>query len=330
MVAFVNSDEKKSDEYWMGVRDALRMVDSFLRFRRKQPKRMKTLEDFIADGLVSAAKRCKSCLSKELGITFKEDKAEHEGSPDIFEPAEPAEVPVFFEESSFDSAPSPEIYESAPPSELDTEEGIIEPIDYTETESPSIEEATRDFSSDFELVEPEPLITKPEEIESEAPPDFKVIGPPEIDLEEELQDVPEGEISTDTTEIEVESPLLIEEEPISEESESPTTPSRFSWDDHDEISTPGTPLSDSETEPPQPEEPSSAKVRLWSPIDEPSDSEPITTDDSDYIPKEMEDEVDEPESETTTEEPPAPPPPPESDETEEERKRRARRLFFGT
>ena len=89
-------------------------------------------------------------------------------------------------------------------------------------------------------------------------------------------------------------------------------------------------MSDSETESPKPEEPESAKVRLWSPYDKPPISEPDTTTDSEPILKEMDDEVEEAESEAATEEPPAPPPPPESDETEEERKRKARRLFFGT
>ena len=114
----MNSDERKSDDYWMGVRDALRMVDSFVRFRYKHPKRTKKLEDFIAEGLVAAAKRCKSCLSRELGIIFKEDKEAYEGPLDISESSESAEIPGFFEESSFDSTKpiaSSEIPEAPPP-----------------------------------------------------------------------------------------------------------------------------------------------------------------------------------------------------------------------
>ena len=53
-------DKTRSDEYWMGVRDALRMVDSFTKWAKRNPSRAKTLEDFIHDGLIAAAKRCES------------------------------------------------------------------------------------------------------------------------------------------------------------------------------------------------------------------------------------------------------------------------------
>jgi hypothetical protein len=320
----VNSDETKSDDYWMGVRDALRMIDSFVRWSRYNPKKAKNLEDFIADGLIAAAKRCKSCLSKELGIVFKEDIDTPEDSLEVEETSAPTEVPVFFEESSLDSekpSVSPEVHEASPPAEAASEEEEPDPFYFIDSSPSDTEEKPRDFSSDFELAEPEPLITKPEEMESETSSDFKVTGPPEIDVEEELPSIPYDDIQE-------EMPSSIEEKEISEDVESTTTIPRFSWDDHDEISAERTSSIESVEEFPTPEEPAQVKVRIWSPYDEPSITEP----DSVSEPTETEDaeETESDKSAPTTEEPPSPPPPPETDETEEERKRKARRLFFGT
>ncbi|MFW9850992.1 MAG: hypothetical protein ACFFF4_17830, partial [Candidatus Thorarchaeota archaeon] len=64
----MESEENRSDEYWMGVRDALRMVDSFLKWSKVNKERAKSLDEFLYDGLVAAAKRCESCLHKQLGI----------------------------------------------------------------------------------------------------------------------------------------------------------------------------------------------------------------------------------------------------------------------
>ena len=100
----MSSDDGKSDDYWLGVRDALRMVDSFLKWARRNESQAKSLEDFIHDGLVAAAKRCEECLSKELGIKFTpEDKI----SPEDFAPEieltpdssdESADIPITHEE----------------------------------------------------------------------------------------------------------------------------------------------------------------------------------------------------------------------------------------
>ena len=68
-MSVVDSEQKRSDEYWMGVRDALRMVDSFTKWARRNESRAKNLDDFIHDGLVAAAKRCESCLKDDLGLT---------------------------------------------------------------------------------------------------------------------------------------------------------------------------------------------------------------------------------------------------------------------
>ena len=79
----MDSDKKRSDEYWMGVRDSLRMVDSFIKWARRNEERAKALDDFIHDGLVAAAKRCESCLKDDLGLTFAEGEALAEESPEM-------------------------------------------------------------------------------------------------------------------------------------------------------------------------------------------------------------------------------------------------------
>jgi hypothetical protein len=307
------------------------MIDSFYRWSRQNPKRAKKLEDFIAEGLIAAAKRCKTCLSRELGVGFKEGKDVRDDSLDIAELSEPTGVPVFFEESSLDPTEpivSPEIppdFEAPPSSDSVIDEEFTEP----DSETSHSEESPRDFSAEFELVEPEPLITKPEELEHDIPPESEITGPPTFEIYEELHDIPDSDTQEETIESTTEISPYIEEKPISEELE--TTKPRFSWDNQDEgVVTSDS--SDSDIDTPEPEE-SSAKVRLWSPYDEPSISEPTTTSESDLESSEIEDIAEELEVEmspSTAEEPPAPPPPPESDESEEERKRKARRLFFGT
>ena len=69
----MNSDEERSDDYWEGVLHALRMVDSLLKWSKRNEARAKPLEQFIHDGLIAAAKRCQSCLSKKLGVAFSDE-----------------------------------------------------------------------------------------------------------------------------------------------------------------------------------------------------------------------------------------------------------------
>ncbi|MCK4567574.1 MAG: hypothetical protein KAU48_09725, partial [Candidatus Thorarchaeota archaeon] len=71
-------DNVRTDEYWMGVRDALRMVDSFYKWSKRNPGRAKDLDDFIHDGLIAAAKRCESCLRDKLGLSFIEGQDEED------------------------------------------------------------------------------------------------------------------------------------------------------------------------------------------------------------------------------------------------------------
>ncbi len=69
----MGNSRRDSEDYWLGVRDALRMIDSFLNWSRRHPDRAKTLDEFIEEGLLAAAKRCESCLSQELGLSFSQD-----------------------------------------------------------------------------------------------------------------------------------------------------------------------------------------------------------------------------------------------------------------
>ncbi len=365
MVSAVSSDNKKSDEYWMGVRDALRMVDSFSKWAERNPNRAKKLDDFIHDGLIAAAKRCESCLSEKLGLSFSEEDEEeqidsdellvqHEESPDYETSIEFEESPKTEDEiQEFESTPPSadtshwsaddiSSYEMSPDEESrDTEnkaesipeasEEIIEPpsidgvarrddedFDDIETDGPP-----RDFSTDFDLVEPTPLV---------------------VETHDEDADTVPSEDEAKSTMAEYEEELEVESEP---DEAGPERPS-FTWSDYEAAVTPSeSELEDSDaevlspldeaaeeeqieddeiTEPPEP-------PKVWSAEDESfvSDEEETSFDETeeDEIESDSSASSDAIDDEVDVTKPPPPPPPPESEEDEEERKRRARRLFFG-
>lgn len=300
----------------MGVRDSLRMVDSFSKWARRNKSRAKNLDDFIHDGLVAAAKRCESCLKDDLGLTFLEDEEqidestgveqvpsgyELDPSPrDHSEPEEPSEPP--FEETPEDVAPGA----SEVPIESESDTISIDTVGRLEEEEMddiSIDGPPREFASDFELVEPADL-----EVEQ-----------PDAAHEDEMTPDPDAE----------------EVEP----SDTEHKPS-FTWADYEKAVTPdrgGPELveEDEDVELSPPIELESAETPI--PFDEPEQvSETVEMPEPPSIPTdEFESEpIDEEVIETTEEsepitEPPSPPPPPDSDEDEDERRRRARRLFFG-
>lgn len=300
----MDSEKKRSDEYWMGVRDALRMVDSFTKWAGRNKHRAKSLDDFIHDGLVAAARRCESCLKDDLGLTFveKEEDVDNEEVPSGYTmtspPQEISEVEDTFEVPPDDITPG----SSEVPIETEDEVISIESVARLEDEEMddiSMDGPPREFASDFDLVEPTDLDvdsvdTTPEKDEEETPepeevdqtPSFtwadyeKAVAPTKIDpdLDEDEEDV---ELPPP---IELESHMTsVPESELEPEPESPTIP--------EDMQIPEPPMI---------------------PPDE-IDEDISESDDS---------------SETITE-PPPPPPPPESDEDEEERRRRARRLFFG-
>ncbi|MFW9912729.1 MAG: hypothetical protein ACFFEU_09665 [Candidatus Thorarchaeota archaeon] len=308
------SSEERDDNYWMGVRDALRMVDSFLRWARKHPKDAKTIDDFLAEGLVAAAKRCKSCLGKELGMKYGSDDPEVDEPREIKEPTH-FEEPIPDVDSEVEDIPYSD--EELVASEVAGEHGNLnevsdedetppaEPVSIEEIETSVDEEESisadelafegmkRDFLADFPLDEPVSAVDKED--------DTKIVpSTPEDVMRAVLAEADEEELMPPEAEdLEVET-----YDDVLEVLESPSS---------------------TEESPPV----SAPKRELWSPYDEP----PLQDDDEDdeIISTDAEDEqVSEELEDTPAVKPPPPPPPPETDETEEERRRRARRLFFGT
>ncbi len=276
-MSVVDSEKKRSDEYWMGVRDALRMVDSFSKWARRNKERAKDMDDFIHEGLIAAAKRCESCLKDDLGLTFHED---------------------------IDS-PVPRGYESTPPVSEDNESFdnvILQQTDDDisiesvgrlhdeEMDDLALDGPPREFSSDFELVEPTPLGVESPALEEDEPEE-------DILFEEES----EGEKKPSFTWADYEEAVSpVKEEPMIDE------------EDFEEALELVSELDDSLKEEP------ALPTDEFDSLSEEVDSPPIEG-------GEIE-ETDLPEPIT---EPPPPPPPPESEEDEDERRRRARRLFFG-
>ena len=289
----MTEDDGRSDDYWMGVRDALRMVDSFLKWSQKNRSRAKNLEDFIHDGLIAAAKRWESCLSEKLGVKFD---SEHESEEAAEPPADFESTPTTLSDAAVDafSESSPEEAHSYDEeedveSELD-EEGIT--VDNMERATEDrladidVEGPSRDFTSDFELVEPAPLVIN------------------------EAEELPEDE-----------------------EQEEELAPASFTWSEYEEAVTPSEePVAEDDSEEDEADFPREEPPEVWNPYDEPSISEEeLTKETRDEPVPDIESLDDDEEMDDETEAPisPPPPPPPESDEDEEERKRRARRLFFG-
>jgi hypothetical protein len=326
----LSDDNKKSDDYWMGVRDALRMVDSFARWSKRNKSKAKSLEEFIHDGLIAAAKRCQSCLKEDLGITFDDRTAE--------EVEEKHSDPSPDWEEKFESPPA-DFSDTAVTDSVDDFDGMPDELDLPEIEEkvsevPDQEVEDDDFKSDFELVEP--ITHDPESSTSES----------ESSMAEDISELYIEEIEDDVIEVDV-PPVSIDSDmtPEHEFEEAPEkSESSFTWKDyeeaveHGESPTDETPVSitdepsvdTSDIEIPDisaipPEKPS-----VWSPIDEPPmPPEPPAEDDlSSGVVEEDDIEEADPSEDKLMETPP-PPPPPEAEETEEERKRRARRLFFG-
>jgi hypothetical protein len=310
------TSEERDDNYWMGVRDALRMVDSFLRWARKHPKDAKSIDDFLAEGLIAAAKRCESCLGKELGMKYGSD------DPDVDDPRE-IEEPSHFEEPIPDVEPDvEEISDSFPDSDAE-EPAFVSSDDEAKPEMPPVEPVSID---EIELPESDTKSMASEELTFEGIKrdflsDFPLSAP--AIMEDELDDTkPRPSTPEDVMR------AVLEEESLSAvEVDSDAKPP--------EIEDSGVETYDDVLEvlesPPETDESSSVAVpkrELWSPYDEP----PLPEDENDEVAKTPEADIDSDESDTSSAavKAPPPPPPPETDETEEERRKRARRLFFGT
>ena len=314
-MSYVSSDEK-DETYWLGVRDALRMVDSFVRWSARHEDKAKNLQEFISEGLIAAAKRCESCLSTTLGLTFGES-LRGRSPDDLLESADPADrLPTHYEEPTEekddavpdDEVPVTEELVPEPKFELEpVESSVVEPTSIdaiertedTEIEDMQVKGPSRDFGAEFELGEPSPLTIEPE-VE---------------DHDSFASESSEPEASSEPEDVDV-----IEEEV---DDAAPSTESGLTWSEYESAITPPettvTPISEEHVAEPDPSE----TPTKWSPIDESIVSEDEPAEEEVESPDEVDKEVPEVE-------PPPPPPPPESDESEEERRRRARRLFFGT
>ncbi len=410
------------------------MIDSFVAWSRRNPARAKKLDDFVDDALIAVGKRCKSCLSQTLGITFAGSGGE-EGSPidlrgpapatgkipahgdaqqrvpDVApswtpthspEPATPETTADFGEPLGEDLGEMQDLTEETP---LDlperdeefarTEADMIrraeeearapsETADSIYPEAPDIssmgvppsteprhveetrEKRPRDFLSDFELIEPTPMVvepTKPEEESRPTPPPDIVFEIPKVPehIEAPLEaGLPKAlgalEDSFSAHGVDITLPKKTDEGPSEVTEPLETTDIGLTWDEYERVLTrspspegattvPSRP-GDERQQPQQPvtESPSADISRstaesptIWSPYDEPIEPETESTPEDSM----KSDTVHEDDTMAAPKEdvsktpprftrPPPPPPPPESEESEEERKRRARRLFFGT
>jgi hypothetical protein len=277
------------------------MVDSFIKWARRNEDRAKALDDFIHDGLLAAAKRCESCLKDDLGLTFVEDGTTIGESPEM------EHVPSGYEMGSSLELPSDDEIEVPPeevppePSEVPIESesdsvsiDTVGRLEEEEIEDLSIDGPPREFSSDFELVEPADLAVEPSEADDEVLPTS----------EPEVEDV--------------------------DEEDTDTKPS-FTWADYEKAVAPTKEDPELVDEVEVVEIPPPAETES---IEEPSDSRGIPEPPEIPVDDLEDSSIDEEETDTTEDpepitEPPPPPPPPDSDEDEDERRRRARRLFFG-
>jgi hypothetical protein len=234
------------------------MVDSFIKWARRHENRAKALDDFIHDGLVAAAKRCESCLKDDLGLTFAEDgtpaeeSSEMEHVPSGYEmghtmevPSEPSEVPI---ESESD------------PVSIDT----VGRLEEEEIEDLSMDGPPREFSSDFELVEPADLVVEPSETDDEVtPPPDEVTEDadrkPSFTWADYEKAVAPTKEDSELAEEEAEFPPPVETESTEEPAESTSIPEPPELPDDDLESTTteedATETSEPITEPPAPPPP---------------------------------------------------------------------------
>ncbi|MFX1416854.1 MAG: hypothetical protein ACFFC0_08575 [Promethearchaeota archaeon] len=208
------SSNGKDDNYWIGVRDALRMVDSFLRWSRRHPTEAKSLDDFLAEGLVAAAKRCESCLGKELGLKYgtgdevpreqdSGDEVDFRTASDYEEPS--SEEPLSYEttpetrpETILETSDEPEITQVEPSSPEEIMRSILEDDSLWDTEETEIDvEYSSEAETEYVEVTDDDVPIEPEEdAPTEIPPSFekRVWTPydepsfPEDELQDDYED----------------------------------------------------------------------------------------------------------------------------------------------
>ncbi|MDO8055294.1 MAG: hypothetical protein Q6361_00395, partial [Candidatus Hermodarchaeota archaeon] len=68
------SQEEFGQMYWNGVRDALRMVQTFLFYKEKNPAEQRSTDTFVSEALDAVRQKCAPCLKEILGVDFGEDE----------------------------------------------------------------------------------------------------------------------------------------------------------------------------------------------------------------------------------------------------------------
>ncbi|MFX1244310.1 MAG: hypothetical protein ACFE8F_05060 [Promethearchaeota archaeon] len=66
------SQDEFGQMYWNGVRDALRMVQTFLFYKDKNPEEQRSTDTFVSEALDAVRQKCAPCLKDILGVSFGE------------------------------------------------------------------------------------------------------------------------------------------------------------------------------------------------------------------------------------------------------------------
>jgi hypothetical protein len=163
------------------------MVDSFLRWSRRHPTEAKSIDEFLAEGLVAAAKRCESCLGKELGLKYGTGD---EVSEEVASVDESGSRPSSgYEESASEE---PLSYETTPETEPDTVTGETDEPEMIPVEPSSPEEIMRSILEDDSLWESQEA-EMDTEYTSEA--ETEKVGEPEDDSSLEPEEDATAEIT---------------------------------------------------------------------------------------------------------------------------------------
>lgn len=181
------SQEEFGQMYWNGVRDALRMVQTFLFWKEKNPNEARTIETFVSEALEAVRQKCAPCLKEILGVTFGDEvESAEELLPGLKEIIpEPSEVPT----PELEPEPEPEpMFELTPEPEP---EPIPEP-EITPPPVPPVPEPVEipELENEMEAIEPpsEPeIFLAPEEPPAE--PEFT--PEPSFEPAPEFESVPE-------------------------------------------------------------------------------------------------------------------------------------------
>jgi hypothetical protein len=156
------SQDEFGQLYWNGVRDALRMVETFVFWKEKNPREKRMVKDFVSEALEAVRQKCAPCLKEILGINFGpvEEEAARERAFKFAPELTPEEVEPVEEE------PEPEPLEEPAPEPV--EEPMPEPL----AEPESVEERVASRQPDVFLApeeEAEPELPTPEPEETRAP-----------------------------------------------------------------------------------------------------------------------------------------------------------------